>query len=395
MTNIKSDDIYFSSVNINTNPLWKKGKLLIGQLDIELTERCNNNCIHCCINLPENDLSAKQKELTTDELKHIIKEAADLGSMTIRFTGGEPLLREDFKELYLFTRKLGIKVMLFTNARLIDTELVNLFAHIPPMERIEITVYGMTPKSCQAVTGSPKAYKETMQGIELLRKCNIPFIVKGAEMPQNITDREAFEDFASDIPWMEGKKPTYSRMFSFRSRRDSDKKNSMIRQLRVNKENYTKILRKQSDDSYLQEMKQFCTKFMGAPGNRLFSCGAGTGGGCIDAYGILQPCMQLRHPDTVYDLKNGNLKEAVSKFFPKLRKMQAKNTEYLRRCGRCFIKGLCEQCPAKSWKEHGTLDTPVEYLCEIAHEQARFLGLIRNNERASEVTNPAERIARL
>ena len=33
--------------------------------------------------------------------------------------------------------------------------------------------------------------------------------------------------------------------------------------------------------------------------------------------------------------------------------------------------GLCEQCPAKSWSEHGTLDTPVEYHCEMAHAQAR------------------------
>jgi len=77
---------YVSQVNIAEFDLWKKTKPLLGKLDIELTERCNKNCIHYGINLPENDLSAKQQELSTDELKRIIKEAADLGSMNVRFT---------------------------------------------------------------------------------------------------------------------------------------------------------------------------------------------------------------------------------------------------------------------------------------------------------------------
>jgi hypothetical protein len=72
------------------------------------------------------------------------------------------------------------------------------------------------------------------------------------------------------------------------------------------------------------------------------------------------------------------------KQFAALRDLRATNPEYLRRCARCFLKGLCEQCPAKSWAEHGTLDTPVEYLCEVAHAQARWLGWLGENEYAWE-----------
>jgi len=72
-------------------------------------------------------------------------------------------------------------------------------------------------------------------------------------------------------------------------------------------------------------------------------------------------------------------------FFPKLRKIKASNPEYLQRCAKCFLHGLCEQCPGQSWMEHGTLDTPVEYQCSVAHAQARYLGLIGKNERAWEV----------
>jgi hypothetical protein len=44
--------------------------------------------------------------------------------------------------------------------------------------------------------------------------------------------------------------------------------------------------------------------------------------------------------------------------------------------------------------EHGTLDTPVNYLCDVAHAQARYLGLIGEQEQAWEVTDWRERVER-
>ena len=141
-------------------------------------------------------------------------------------------------------------------------------------------------------------------------------------------------------------------------------------------------------------MKEFCSKFTRPPGECLFSCGAGQGGGCVDSYGLFQLCMLLRHPTTVYNLKKGSLNDAMTNFFPEVRKMKAARTSYLTRCAHCFLKGLCEQCPAKSWMEHGSLDTPVEYLCEIAHAQASYLGLLKDGDRAWEITDWQERIRR-
>jgi len=82
------------------------------QLDIELTERCNNDCIHCCINLPANDSDAQRREMTAAQVKDILKQASDLDCLQVRFTGGEPLLRPDFEQLYLYARRLGMKVLL-------------------------------------------------------------------------------------------------------------------------------------------------------------------------------------------------------------------------------------------------------------------------------------------
>jgi radical SAM protein with 4Fe4S-binding SPASM domain len=184
--------------------------------------------------------------------------------------------------------------------------------------------------------------------------------------------------------------PTYSMCFDLRGRRDSPQKNQRISRLRATPQERLSVLIR-DETEYRKEMKTFCTRFMGSSGPLLFSCGAGDHV-CIDAYGMIQPCLLLRMPKVCYNVRKGSLREALTVFFPRIKKISTENPNYLNRCARCFIMGLCEQCPAKSWSEHGTLDTPVEYLCEIAHAQAEYLGLIEPGELAWEVRNGDERV---
>jgi radical SAM protein with 4Fe4S-binding SPASM domain len=368
--------------------LFQRSRPIINHLDIELTERCNNACIHCYINQPVNSKQAISRELTTDQWKGILEQAADLGVMTVRFTGGEPLLRDDFTEIYLHARRLGMKVVLFTNARLITPKLADLFTHIPPLKKIEISVYGMHSESYDAVAMSPGAFDEFRAGVDHLLKRKIPFVLKSVLLPPNKDDMDDFEAWAATIPGMG--EPGYSVTLDLRARRDSPKKNLQIQELRFTPQE-TVQLDSLSEKVYRQNMAQFSARFLHPQGDRVFSCGAGEKG-CVDAYGNLQMCMLLRHPDFVYNLLSGTLLEGFTQVFPRLRETRATNPAYLERCARCFLKGLCLQCPAKSWAEHGTLDTPVEYLCEVAHAQARFLGLLGNDEYSWKIDNWKERI---
>lgn len=380
---------YVVKEKIDKYPPWKDKTLPLANLDIELTERCNNNCIHCCINRPFDDLNSKKKESSTGRIKELLKEAAALDCMVVKFTGGEPLLREDFEELYIFARRLGLEVRIFTNATLISPHLAKVFKRIPPLEIIEVTVYGIKKSTYEAATGTPGSFEAAIRGVNLLLENKILFAVKGVVLPFNKGELEEFEAWATRVSWMNDP-PSYAMFFELRARRDEEK-NRLIRKLRASPEEGLKFLTRRGDN-YLKSMKKFCSKFIRPWGDKLFSCRAGINNACVDAYGMLQPCMQLRHPDCVYDLRKGSLKDALRNFFPGIRGMKAANPEYLRRCAGCFLKGLCEQCPAKSWMEHGTLDTPVEYLCEIAHTQARFLGLLQDHETAWEVTDWRERL---
>jgi radical SAM protein with 4Fe4S-binding SPASM domain len=330
--------------------------------------------------------------LDKEEWAEILRTAADLGALRVRFTGGEPLLREDFEEIYLCARRLGLKVLLFTNARKIDFHLADLFSRIPLLEKIEVSVYGLHTKSYEAVSRSRGSYREFHQGVERLKSHGIPFIVNGTYLPATKNEICEFQSWASQIPWMKTS-PAYSVFFDLRSRRDSENKNEVIRSLRPEPEEGIRIFAR-DEESYIRNIIHFCQRYIGPPGEHLFPCGAGLSG-CVDAYGRLQPCLSLRHPDTGFDLKRGSMRRAFEEFFPQLRQIKSRNVEYLNRCARCFLHGLCSQCPAKSWSEHGTLDTPVEYLCDVAHIQACQIGLIKESEKGWEIMDWRLRISKL
>ena len=430
------NESYVITETMDEAALWPDKRPLLRQLDIELTERCNNNCIHCYINRPSGDRAAREREMSTGEVQRILDEAAALGCLQVRFTGGEPLLRPDFEELYLHARRLGLRVLLFTNATLITPHLADLLARVPPLEPISITVYGMKRASYEAVTRAPGTFEAFWRGVHLLLERGVPFKVKGALLPPNKGEMDEFEAWAATLPGM-ARPPGYVLFLDLRTRRDSEEKNRLIKSLRLSPEEGLAVLTRRRDE-YLEEMRAFCARFTRPPGDRLFSCGAGRESGCVDAYGCFQLCMQCRHPDAVYELRSthrlskprrlssrrrietkratyagslgldtghkvrgptrpalnviGGLEDALTNFFPQVRELRATNPDYLARCARCFLKGLCDQCPAKSWQEHGTLDTPVEYLCQVAHAKARYLGLLADGETAWEVENWRERI---
>lgn len=383
---------YIVRRSLNQFDLFKDKEPLLKHLDIELTERCNNSCIHCNINQPMKHAGVKSQELRTDQWQDVLQQAADLGALSIRFTGGEPLLRDDFNELYLFARKLGMKVVLFTNGRLITPELADLLARIPPLRKIEISVYGMSTESSEIITACQEAYEECRRGIELLREKSVPFLVKSVLLPPNREEIDPFFSWGADITGIPDCSP-FTVILDYRARRDNLQKNRLIAKMRNSPKDIVAFHRR-GGNRFLQEMACYCEQFSGPKGDLLFSCGAGNGG-CVDAYGNYQMCLQLRDPQVVYPLGGGSLLLGLTQAFPSFRTLKAKNPDYLKRCARCFLNGLCNQCPAKAWMEHGSLDTPVEYLCSVAHEIGRYLGLIKPKEQAWTVEDWPERIALL
>lgn len=370
--------------NISKSFLLNKSKL--PHLDFELTERCNNNCIHCCINKSEFDDKCISAELSTEQVKAVLTQAVQLGCLQVRFTGGEPLLRPDFEEIYKFSYQNGMKVIVFTNGRLINEALLSLFIKMPP-ELLEITVYGMKKSTYDRFTRTSGAFQEFRNGITLLERYHIPYIIKSVYHPILIKDIPLINQWAHNIPIMNGKPPIYSIFYDLRSRNDSTQKNQSIRAQRISPSEAYKFL--SSNPNYKEEIAEFARKFIGPSGDRLFNCGAGKSL-CVDPYGYIQPCMGIR--SLSFDYKLGFSLSDALQLFSNLQMMEIQNHQYLEKCSKCFLLGFCEQCPAKSFDESGTFDTPVDYFCEIAHYFARQFGWLKPNEYGWEVVDWQKRI---
>jgi MoaA/NifB/PqqE/SkfB family radical SAM enzyme len=131
----------------------------------ELTFRCNLRCVHCYCNLPPNDQDAIEKELTTEEVFDIFDQIAEAGCLWLLITGGEPLLRKDFLEIYTYAKKKGFIITLFTNGTLITEEIADYLKEWPP-NKVEITLYGVTSETYERVTGISGSFKRCKRGIK-------------------------------------------------------------------------------------------------------------------------------------------------------------------------------------------------------------------------------------
>jgi MoaA/NifB/PqqE/SkfB family radical SAM enzyme len=161
---------------------------------LEITARCNNDCRHCYINLPADDIKARTQELDLVEISRIADEAVSMGALSCLITGGEPLLRRDFTDIYLSLKRKGLLVSVFTNATVITAEHLKLFAEYPPRD-LEVTVYGATKETYEGVTRIPGSYSAFIKGLTSLRNSGIRIRLKAMAMRLNVHELPEISDF--------------------------------------------------------------------------------------------------------------------------------------------------------------------------------------------------------
>jgi len=109
-------------------------------------------------------------------------------------TGGEPLLRRDFSDIYLMLKRKGLLVSVFTNATLVRKEHIALFKKYPPRD-IEVTIYGSNQATYEAVSRVSGSYQAFVHGLNALFEAGIPVRLKAMAMRSNLADIEAIAEF--------------------------------------------------------------------------------------------------------------------------------------------------------------------------------------------------------
>ena len=131
------------------------------RMDIALTFRCQNDCIHCYAGGPHST-----PELTTSQWKLVVDKLSDVGVFIITFTGVEPTLRDDLPELLFYAQNKGIVTGLISNGRRLKDKAYVEVLEKSGLDFVQITLESHKPEIHDAMTKAKGSWKETLEGIK-------------------------------------------------------------------------------------------------------------------------------------------------------------------------------------------------------------------------------------
>lgn len=315
----------------------------------ELTHKCNLQCRHCYI---VRKRSKSNKELSTNKIKYILDKIYDSGCVWVKFTGGEPFLREDFAEIYSYAKK-KMRVSILTNATLLTSKLINLFSEHPPYN-IEVSIYGISENTYRRFCRLGDAYYDSSRALEIFSKKRLNFEIKTTVTKINKNDIAKIRDlalnygcnfkynatlypridggwFPSDVPLA----PQEIVDFDLDENLSGNKTNAWV-------DLYSKFIHK--------DRLMF-----------IYTCVVGNPSFSIDPLGNMNIChMFPRKPS--YNLLRGAFKYG----WAILNIMSKQKINLKRRCAKCKIYFLCHKCHAMDNPTEFIQSTVFDYYCNIA-----------------------------
>lgn len=332
---------------------------------IDLTYRCNDNCRHCWLKVTD-DSAQESRELSLEEIKKIVNEARQMGCRRWSVSGGEPMLRPDFAEIFDYISRNSSSYSLNTNGTLITHKIAQLMKRKGTKM---VALYGATPKVHDHITRNPGSFEATMRGFRYLKEAGAGFTVQLIPMKDNYRQFQEMEDLAKSLS------PHYriGAAWLYLSACGSIQKNQEIIQQRLPPKEVIEL--DQPDLSYDGWMEGEKSQGCGQADNGnglLASCILSRRDFHIDPYGKMSFCSFIKDPSLRYDLRKGSFQECWDEFIPSLQDKIKASQEYWDNCGSCEWRKDCRYCPVYGYLEKRRFTAKVDYLCQAARENRKF-----------------------
>ena len=301
---------------------------ILGQY--ELTPACNLDCKMCYVH-SANSNKLRDNELKTEQWKRIFDEAYDCGLMFAILTGGECLMRKDFKELYLHLWKKSVRMTVMTNATMLTEEHVAFFQKYRP-DLIQISLYGSSDECYEKVTGN-RSFHKVVRAIQMLKDAKLPLQI--AVTPSSYMG----DDYIPTLKYARntGVPVNYGQLYLF-SKRDGDTCDEHYLTddaiLRYSKER-TALLRELTPTVDLPKVGG---PMIGAP-EKGFTCGAGNSQAYVTWDGKMHPCGA-----TLIDGAS-LLEMSYAQAWEKTKKVADSVVQGIE-CEGCAYRKVCTPCPA-------------------------------------------------
>lgn len=340
----------------------------------ELTSGCNFGCKMCYIH---SQGAPCGEELSAEQWISLGRQAQELGVIFLLITGGEPLSRRDFPEIYTALKRMGFVISINTNGSLLGGEIAKLFEELPPA-RLNISLYGAENSTYGKLCGVP-AFDKVMQNIERMRRIGVDVKINCSVTPDNCGDMERLCRLTGEMG-LNMKLTTYmyppvrrdAGSVGSNSGRFTPKEAALYRVkyslLTLGEEEF---LRRAENLNAFFDSENECVDDIEA--ERGVRCRAGRSALWVDHLGNVSPCGMI----------SGESPNAAQSTLAECWQAVRQRTAEIRtpaECVNCRLRPLCPVCAAACKCETGSFDIAPKYLCEMSEYTARFIA-----ERAEEI----------
>jgi len=304
----------------------------------EITNRCNLRCLHCYQEMGRG-------ELTEKEIKSILDDLCQSGTLKLTLTGGEPTLREDFLKIFSYCHQKGFAIILFTNATHLSPQVKKSMRKNPPFV-VETSLYGASAKIHDSITQVEGSFDLSLQNIKWMAQKGIRVIVKSVVLLLNLHEVSSLGNLCQELG-VEFQ-PSF-RVFPSRHPHRSPE------QFRLRTKEIKTFLRRERDFSNKNWIEQelFANEFI---------CNAGREACCVSANGRVYPCVALRWE--CGDLKKNSFADIWS-WSSTLKMIRSYKEEDFKICFDCKWKASCNFCPGMGFSECGNMLIPSKEICKF------------------------------
>ncbi len=332
----------------------------------ELTPRCNFQCKMCYVRMSEQEMRQVGTERTAEEWLTLGKAAFDAGMTFLLLTGGEPLLRPDFPQIYEGLAKLGLSISLNTNGALLRGKIRELLLRYPPAQ-VNVTLYGTSSDTYKTLCGNEGAFGRVIDTLHWLKENGILVNLNATLTPWNLSQWRSIEEFAKKEglnyrPAIYTFPPVRRSSAASTARVSAEDAGAMMARRELEKHGAESAAAMLAAVS-ASPLTQHCI----AEGEPM-RCFAGRSQFWITWAGAMTACGMLNVPKS---------NPFVKGFLPAWEEIR-EATSQIRLCSDCVDCAnheLCGSCAAVNYAETGHFDGKPEYMCRMTNA---FLSTIRD-----------------
>lgn len=311
-------------------------------MHLELTYRCNEQCVHCyCVVEHGKEAEAAKRELTYEEIVRVLDQLAELGCLYVTFSGGEVLVRRDFFDIVEHARRRGFVYRVYTNGIGLTEERARRLAALEPLT-VELSIFSADAAVHDAITRVPGSFGRLIAAVHRLKSHGVRVYLKTVVMKPNLGSLPGVRTLARELD-------VFTHVFTCEvsPRIDGDIHGPSRYQLTEDE-----LVELYSSDALPKENHDV---FDGAPADiarERTTCGPAVNGGCIDPYGTVFPCIAFRVPmGNVRERSFRDIWEGPPAAIRDL--LSVEHFSDLPECSSCELIGFCTRCHGDNLLERG------------------------------------------